>query len=269
MTNRIAALVLCSAALFAPRHNAVAYNSEDYYLDALKIADQHVQKRKARIWTAAFAPALSLIQARFGRSYRVGDFWEVAAEQRVASMAKRTSDRENSKEQSGVMGIFRYEVIEIREGEKSEAVIRITQLAKWGVKVVDPNVQSLTLQMDQDPGIQAAPRQLTLFERTASRTSSKRISFQSSMLEFFPLDFSDPIHSQHGEPATWSPPLKGQLLKLAKQSGWKLNISSTVVFEESDFFGRPVKFFWQAGSPWPSYLETPQGFAILLSQGEA
>lgn len=245
--------------------SAIADPAQDYYREALRVADQHVQKQKRREAEGASALSSSLIRELLGRYYQVGDRWEVAAAQRISALSRPIVEPGPQRDSVGAVGVFRYEVVEIASGATPQVVLQVTQLAKHGVRVADPRVQFLRLKMSD--ALRQGQKTYVLAgsgERVDVIPQGIRSGFTS--LEFFPLDVPELSDPDVSESVAAVPELPAELSRVARAAGWTPKPAAGRWYDQSDFFGRPVRFLWERGKLWPTYLETPQGIAILLDR---
>src|SRR5205823_460595 len=73
---------------------AYAAMSQEDYQRALKIAEQHVQRKKSRFASRAngLTGSATLLRNLYGRTYQVGDHWDVAVYQSEATQMRMTSE---------------------------------------------------------------------------------------------------------------------------------------------------------------------------------
>lgn len=229
---------------------ATAGMSESEYLRALKIAQKKVEGRSSRLSQARLQPGGSL---PFARAYQVGDRWEVAAWQRDTGMMRKIDDPTHAHPAGGKLGIFRYEVTAV----SPEVTLKITQLSE-----VDSRFESMTLVM----GSGAAQSSKSYRLRSGSRAlhvSPQGIRSRMTVLELFPLDIPEISGAEEFRPESF-PELPETLAQALARSGYSIDLERTVGFEQDDFFGRPIRALWQTGDPWPAYLSTPGGVAVLI-----
>ncbi len=256
--------------------------SEDDYFKSLRIADQYVRKLKDRnaadtpagaSGLEARAPRRSDLRSLQGRSYRVGDQWEVIAwrsdKMQVAAMMSSPSDHPPLRQE---MAAFRYTVVSVADGASGVAEIRIEPIEAYGLALFDPRVKSVTIRTDVKlsqytktyvfsvPGVMGMKKEVTV------PVSADGIRSGITPLELFPIDMPR-LEMGDGSRVTKVPELPPVLLPIAKSSGYKLRADEGSWFEETDFFGRPIQMLWRTGEPWPAYLKTPYGVAILVSRG--
>jgi hypothetical protein len=270
MTNRTGALALSClawiAGAFPASGRAESDPREAHYLEALRIADRHVRKRRARAAAGPFALSASRLRERTGRGWQVGDRWVVAAVARISPMARRTGDPAHQVERVGEISRFRYEVIAVWSGAQPEAVMRVTPIVPAGGVAVDAHVRSVRVRMREDLQPLGRDYDYTAAGRAARRAVGARPVV--SPLELLPLELpATPDPDDGAEPRELPRPPRG-LAEAARASGWAPRLANSRWFEESDPYGRPVRYLWERGRPWPSYLETPHGYALLLGESE-
>jgi hypothetical protein len=237
------------------------------YSEALKIADEYVKKqRAAQIENRSQALSTSMVRALYGRYYEVGETWDVAAIHLDSSAMRRTSDPDQLRDREGRVGIFRYEVKKVTGGAHPEILVHVSQLSDFGKSPIDPKIQTVVLKVDD---------QLNENDKTYVRAgtptmvlsgSSTAMRTQATPLELYPLDVPD-VATADRATTSQMPELPSGLQAIASQVGWKPELGRSAWFDQSDFFGRPVQFLWQQGDPWPAFLKTPHGVAILIRKG--
>jgi hypothetical protein len=226
---------------------AHAMSPEDY-VAALKVADKGIARKKA-LASSAGALSAPLLRSLFGRPYQVGDRWEVAAYHQRPTMMRMSEDPARTGGGTGPVGIFLYEVVEVRPG--GEVSFRVTQ--RGGTSIA-PSVRAVTL---------AASERLRSTERSYDVGGGAASASRVGELALVPLDLPD-LETAERSDAESIPELPERLRAIAAGAGYRPDPSRGFWFEQDDFFGRPVQAFWQAGDPWPAYLRTPHGVAILL-----
>ena len=248
-----------------------SYAQADEYQDyqtALKIADQHVQRKKANS-SVPLAGALSSTRVKSvrGKYYEVGETWEVAAYQFESTQMRVVPSADQGREKNGLVGIFRYRVKEVKTGQNPRVVFEVTQLEKLGHKTIDPIVETLVLTMDEQSA-QSAKSYVMKNLGAPVGVSAQGIRAKISPLELFPLDIPD-VETAEAKKISQLPPLPEGLKAIASESSFSPNISNSVWFEQDDLFGRSIEMLWQKGDPWPSYMKTAHGVAILIRKGGA
>lgn len=247
------------------------------YLTQLKIAERKILRSKniktsdqpnpnrsePHLLTSAIPPLY------FGRNYQVGDSWRVAALQTDSSIMRMTSDPHHLRHLNQRIGIFRYRVIAIQDGSQPEFTIEVTQeseLSGSKFPLIDPRVEKLTLKM--------TPETVQTQKEYSFRGRSHRIQvapegLRSAVtpLEMYPLDIPEVFTAEKSVPTSF-PQLPAELQKLRSNPNL-INLTKSFWFEQDDFFGRPIQVLWQKGDPWPAYIKTANGIAILISLGDA
>ncbi len=234
---------------------ARAAMSEREYQSALKIADQYVQRRKGAAGSAG-AVSASLARSLLGRFYRVGDRWDVAAFHEIPTMVRKMELPEGHahlSQKEGLVGIFRYEVTDVVPGESPRVTVKVTQIAAYGQGIVDPQVERI---------------ELTIDDSLVQKEKVYQISGRSerTVLDVFPLNFADVATADRKEGPAALPELPSKLQAVATKAGYRPDLGRCSWFEQSDFYGRPVQVMWQQGDPWPSYLKTASGVAVLVGR---
>ena len=248
--------------LLVPKFSASAM-PPDEYLKALKIANRHVEKQKQRSSTHA-ALSSAFIKEFFGRYYKVGDWWEIAAVHIDPGTARMTNDPKSIESKERIVGIFRYEVVKVKGGESPEVILEVSQVRKNGLDEVDSKIDRIVMTVN-DRLIQG---EKTYFFRSDSRpVNIVPGAMRSSVtpLELLPLDSIDIKDADRSKLARF-PELPPKLSRVAQQAGFTPKLSSSFIFELMDFFGRPTTVIWQHGDPWPVYQKTAQGLAILIGK---
>lgn len=250
--------------LFAGLNSASGSLSEKDYVAALKMAEAKVQRQKAAAANPG-AISSSLLRTLYGRYYRVGDTWEVAAFQYDNPNMRMTANPEQLTIKKGRGGIFRYEVTELKNGPQPSITIQVTQISDRGLKPVDPRVEKLMLTMT-DSTVQTHKVYHFKGRPDPVPVSPDGLHSGIAILELFPLDVPEVITANRRE-ALNMPDLPEGLRQIASQMGFKPDLSRSQWFEQDDFFGRPVQVLWQQGDPWPAFMKTSNGAEILIRKG--
>ena len=240
---------------------------EKDYMEALKLAEQKVLREKAAQLAISSSPgALSstVIGSLYGHYYEKGDQWNVAAFLFDQTEARKISDPDYLKTKIKIGGIFHYEVDSVQTGAKPQVVLKVTQLSAYGLKPVDPHVESLSLTMND----QISQSEKAYSIQGASepvKVSPEGIHSAITLLELFPLDVPELLAAKRGTLPSL-PQLPDAAGDFAKQVGFKPDLSQSAWYEQDDFFGRPVEILWHHGDPWPAYIKTANGIAILIRE---
>jgi hypothetical protein len=261
--------------------NAVfpAFSSADMsdadYQAALSLAEKKVARTQGHSAARASlnsqhvnALSSSLIRALFGRTYQVGDHWDVASWSAGNTMARMTNDPEKLQLQTGRTALFRYEVVSVKPAPEPEVVLQVTQLENYGLKKVDARVKRLKLRFN-DKMLTSRKTYEMIDSQGVARTlavSPDAMHSAITPLELFPLDVPELTTAESSRPNAL-PTLPDALQSIADQTGYRLDLPKSSSFKQDDFFGREIQALWQQGEPWPSYLKTSNGVSILISKG--
>jgi hypothetical protein len=244
---------------FALATTAHASMSREDYLKALQIAQAKVDRVNGANNSRDEALSSSTIKMLYGRYYQVGDHWKVAAWYARSNQAAMSAPRTT---ESGSLGIFNYEVTDVKTGDTPTVTLKITQEDAFGAPPVDPKVRFIRLTMN-DRMVQNEKSYSLAGRDDLLKVSPEGIHSSLSPLELFPLDVPE-LTTAERQPATQVPALPSALDRIAKSQGFHPDLAQCEWFEQDDFFGRPIQVLWKSGNPWPSYLKTANGTAILL-----
>ena len=236
--------------------------SQDEYFAALKIAEKKVQRTQAMRTASANALSSSLLRSLFGRYYQVGDQWDVAAWRFDNPMSRKIGEGDLLKTKAVQGGIFRYEVVQVKNGANPQVNLKVTQLTEQGMVPVDPRVERLSLTMN-DKLMQSDKTYYFKGRAEGVKVSADGLRSGVTTLELFPLDVPE-VSTAEKETATAMPELPENVRSVAEKAGYKPDLGRSLWFEQDDFFGRPIQILWQQGDPWPAYFKTTGGVAILL-----
>lgn len=264
---QIVALLVIQAALSLTTLSNASMPEKDY-LAALKVADQKVQRLK-ELQSRENALSSGMVKLLFGRFYQPGDSWDVAAWQFDGSQRNHPAflkhHRLDTPGAFAAQGVFHYEVESIRTGLPSQIILKVTQTESFGMKIMDPRVKAIRLTMTD--GIVQSEKHYTLEGDTRPvRVFPDSLHTRISGLELFPLDVPD-ISTADKKSDFTLPELPPGIRSFSEQFSISPERKRSSWFEQEDFFGRPVQVLWQQGDPWPSYMKTVNGIAILIRQG--
>jgi hypothetical protein len=234
---------------------------EGLYKAALQVAQKKALK-KSLLNPNSGALSSTLIKSLLGRYYTKGDNWDVAAWQVSHSGMRRLDDPKYLQDRIGTPGLFHYEVISVKNGLKPEVVLQVTQKEGPGFSTIDAKVSELHLTMND----QLHQSEKTYFFKDQSselHVSPEGVHSRMTPLELFPLDVPE-VTTADLQTRTELPELPQVIQTFTNKIGFKPDFSKSTWFEQDDFFGRPVQILWQHGDPWPSYLKTTNGIAILI-----
>jgi hypothetical protein len=231
------------------------------YYDGLKVAQAKLD-RKDRQLHAAAGLSSSVVGQFFGRPYRVGDTWRVAAWIPDPSIMRQTSDPASMQPKRGRGGIFQYVVTSIHGGEVD---VRITQVDAPGAPLVDPHVTSLDIKISLAGGFEQKAKTYALAGSGKTFTASHEgVHVPVSYLELFPLEAPELTTAMRGD-VKEIPQIPAGLQALAGGTSPKIDPQRAARFEQDDFFGREIEAIWRQGDPWPVYMNTTNGTAVLIS----
>ena len=240
--------------------SAYAYENYTDYLAALKVADRYVQKKKQASVNRMGALSTSPVSELFGRYYQEGDSWDVAAVRIDPNMAPGADGDKISPP-----AIFHYQVTRVSTGWSSGIEIHVTQIEQFGAKVVDAKVKEIVLLLNGK--FQEQSKKYIMNGTNQPVVGSvDGMGGNFSGLEFFPLDIFDIATADKSQP-TVLPEIPLPLSKISAQTAFKIDASRSRLFDQEDFFGRSVQAIWQAGDPWPAFIRTPHGIAVLIKKG--
>jgi hypothetical protein len=242
---------------------------EQLYKEALRVANQKVLRQKqnlAQESSHSSALSSSMIKSMFGRFYQIGDSWDVAVWPISQVHLAMTSTP------VGEGGLIHYEITDIKNGTHPSVTLKITQQASNGLKIIDSKVEYVSLEFSDQfvIGKKSFHLKNEALGITASthgvRTGRGPYSPIISPLDLLPIDVPD-ITTAESAAASEFPALPNPVKDIADQSGIKPDLNQCTFFKQEDFFGRPIEVLWQKGNPWPSYIKTSTGIALLTRKG--
>ena len=250
--------------LFVSSPSPLGASSEKQYLASLHDASDKVRMKKQKN-SLSQALSTSLILKLLGRYYQIGDRWRVLSWIYQHSLLPKLQPSQAESPSFSAGGLFEYEVRDIKPGLKPEITVSITQIAHPELPPVDPQVKELLITLDDQLMEQKKLYVLTHPNHTLSIPSGG-VGPSLSPLGLYPLELPDVLSAEENQKPPL-PELPPPLQKWANRFSWKMNRARTTAFQQDDFFGRPIEFFWEKGQPWPSYLKTPRGISLLIESG--
>ena len=227
---------------------ALADMPKDLYSKMSKIAEEKVKRQKTATQNlnilalnsggrTASVPSIipSIVMEH---SYRVGERWTVATWPIIQTPIRMAGLTKDNQPQVGRMSLFDYEVVETNNKIPTEIKIKITVIKSQDLPIGHSETRSLTL------------------------------GVQDKMVGRFPPDIPD-VSEAIRNPKASLPTLPGTIAKNAEKIGYRPDLPLCNAYDREDFFGRPVHILWQPGSPWPEYLETSRGIALLVKNQDA
>ena len=252
-------LVASAVATFAAIQSLAA--PPEYYLEALRAAQAKVDRGAAASRPAPTTGLRASAALATPSTYRVGDHWDVIAWSETSPQARMVPPPEGraAPEPTGRLGYFRYEVIQATPVVR----LRVSPLEVAGVPHPDRRIEALELTLDSSRQVTDKVYHLT-GNKIRARVSAQGVHSRISALELFPLDLPELATA---EPTAWTalPSLPYGLASLSARFPLTADPARSTWFEQDDFFGRPVQVLWQQGDPWPRYLKTPAGIALLVT----
>ena len=243
-------------------HTAQSAMPEKDYLEALQLA----QKKAVRAQVSRSRSenlSSSLLKSLYGKYYEVGDSWNVAAWQlKPTSPMGKAEDPNLNGKQLGPGGIFHYEVISVKNGINPEFTLKITEVSTPDFPRIDPKIESINLRVSNELAVKMKTNTLSEGYKEPS-FSSTHLPMGSSFLNLFPLEVPE-LSSADRKAASALPVLPAKIQEYVKKVAFAPKLDQSIWMEQDDFFGRPIEMIWQQGSPWPSYLKTVNGIAILV-----
>jgi len=276
MDQRWVKWVVCVLGASLTATAASAMTERDYF-SALQFADQHVRKLKDRRTSRAgallSAPAVeqSDLVSLHGRPWKKGDHWLVVMlKSEELRAAPPSAEGELSHTRRPELALFEYQVVESQPG--GDVWVRVEPRSDWGILPVDPRVRSILLRTDES--LRQKSKQYIFGTTHWLAAPEVRVGVSPdglrspiTPLELYPLDLPR-LDLGEGKRVLELPALPEPLRAVAKSTGYRIEPSQGMWFEEQDFFGRPVSLFWRQGDPWPAYLKTPYGVSLLI-EGES
>jgi hypothetical protein len=141
----------------------------------------------------------------------------------------------------------------------------VTQLSAPGSPAVDARVRSIALTVSTEGGgfTQASKTYQLTEGRKDFTASAEGLHAPVSYLELLPLEAPNLTSAVRGE-AKGMPELPAELRVMAEGAPLTLDPARAARFEQDDFFGRSVEAIWRQGDPWPVYMKTANGVAVLV-----
>lgn len=197
------------------------------YNKDLEIAEKSVVKRMNFREITAGLQS-SAARTMRGRSYRNGESFVVAAWQVNHSNTKVSSDTTREYIQGGLF--------KIRLKEKTPS--------------------------DKATPVEINPLSSPLF----AKVDKKQVRTELVPIDVTLLTMRESLDQARSHPQK-APVLPPQLRATAEKLGFKPDPQNGRWFDETDFWGRPVRIFWEEGDPWPTYMESSNGISILVHEG--
>jgi len=254
---------------------ASASSLEEYNQQGLDLAQKKISRQKrfsheallsARLHGGHNFSALEVGTASiFGRGYKVGDTWDVAAWQIQSATMRKMSDPDMLSPNVRSGGTFHYEVTSVKPGDDSEITVKVTQTAQDGMKMLDHHIDGMFMTFC-DHGVQSDKSYAVRGLTHLVPVSPEGLRGKNTQMELLPLDVPEVSTAERSQ-VTSLPTLPTEIQNFAEKIGYQPNLSKSTWMEQDDFFGRPVQMLWEKGNPWPSYMRTANGISILIRKG--
>ncbi|HAR41466.1 MAG TPA: hypothetical protein DCS07_02350 [Bdellovibrionales bacterium] len=245
-------------------------DERELYSKALSIAQGKVLRDRAAAANRPGALSTSSSALLFGRPYQKGDSWDLAVwrlnqTQEMLRPAPTLAASELRDPIVAESGLFRFKVIQVSQDAAPVIEIEVTQLRQAGFSLIDPAVERILI--SGDGNFHPLKKQYFIKNRPEPfSVSPNGIRKVKSLIDFLPIDFI-PLDNAVREELRYPPRLPPAIREFAAKTGFKPDLSRSVWLEQDDFFGRPIQALWEHGDPWPSYIKTPHGIALLVRKG--
>jgi hypothetical protein len=232
--------------------------SESVYLQSLQVAQAKLERVKHGVdmlHGLEGAEAMPWSQ----HAYHVGESWHVAVWTQDSSIMRSTAEPGALQSTRGRGGVFLYQVLAVTPAQT--ITLRITQENVAGWPPVDARVQSVELTL----ALGEMPTQVKKTYRLDGKdfsASPEGMHAPVTYLELFPLDAPELASAIRTAPTSF-PRLPSQLGTLVGAAP-HVDPAHAAQFELDDFFGRKIETIWRQGEPWPVYMNTSNGTAVLL-----
>lgn len=243
------------------------------YVAALQIAQRKAERQRlaqeiANTPATASHSAHSGYARAIGRKYKVGETWDVIAWRLDRPISRMTNQEEHLRTLVRESGIFRYEVLSLSSDASPNITLRVTQIEGDNVRKVDPQVDHLILTLtDQMVEKQKVISFVDRPNPVAVSHQGLRSGELQTLLEVFPLDVPEVLTAERAM-IRQLPELPQKVQEFVANTGFKPDFSQSTWYLQDDFFGRPIEALWERESPWPTYLRTSNGIALLIRRGD-
>jgi len=231
------------------------------YFTLLGIAAKAVRAQKNAVPASSEGGPISAVAA-LGlerRPLQVGEKWRVSFTPSNDSIARMSMDPVDLQESKRNPLFFEFRVTNISQttsGRLAQVEVKQddTQVRKG--YLADPRVDSILITLNERFGL--------VRKEIRYRDGRAPGQFQESPQEnvvsgfsAYPIDLPN-VSTVSGETLRDIPAaLKGRI---------KVDLAHTLDFQFSDLYARPMRAIWQDSDPWPVYVESPAGIAVLISK---
>jgi hypothetical protein len=235
--------------------------SADTIRTAMDAAELHVEKQKAKQEIHSThslsdsASGLGLAVPPTPASYKQGDQWNIVSYQELP-----LNSPGNSK--SGRSAAFHYQVSSVDE---QSIRIRVTPIAAFGLKNIDPKVQYADFVYSKDLKLTAKYYKLQGYSDLIP-LSPDNFKVGVSVMEGFPLEIPQISDAEKDDAFNYNPQFTSTFQTAIQASGYSGFSVMEPCWTTWDFFGRHIQSIWPSGQPFPSLMKTTQGYSVLARQ---
>jgi hypothetical protein len=262
-------LGLVGFTLFSIVRAQADWTPSDYQM-LIQSAEKYVEKQRAKQELHQMAihgqntNVLSLAAMNLGLStspsaptYKTGQEWNVVAYQELPLAAS-----ENTL-QNGRSAAFHFQVI---SSDPSTGLrIRVRPITAYGLSNVDSKVQYADFIYSNDLKLTAKYYKLRGY-RDPIPLSPDNFKVGVSVMEGYPLELPQITDAEKDDSCNMQPALPSTFKKAIDQAGYAAFTTTDTCWMNADFFGRSIQSIWPETQPFPTYLKTTQGYAVLARQ---
>jgi hypothetical protein len=258
MKNALYGLLII--ATFTPKVHADP--SPDSIRTAMDAAEAHLEKQKAKHElhnTHTLTPEaanLGLALPPQPATYKPGDQWNIVGYQELPLGSPSNSAF------SGRSAAFHFEVTSV---DDENIRVRVTPIAAYGLRNIDPRVQYADFTYSKDLKLTAKTYKLHGYPDPIP-VSPDNFKVGVSVMEGFPLEIPQISDAEKDDTFNYAPQFPSTFKSATSQAGFSgLSVMDTC-WTTWDFFGRSVQSIWPSGQLFPTLIKTTQGYAVLARQ---
>jgi hypothetical protein len=261
MKNALYSLVALSMMGLHP-HPVLADPTPDQIKTALDAAEAHVRTQKAKHEirvTHVLSPAASALGLAIPPTpapYKTGDQWDVVSYQELPLNASSKILH------SGRSAAFHYQVSSV---DDQSIRIRVTPIAAYGLKNIDPKVQFADFVYSKDLKLTAKYYKISGYPDPIS-LSPDNFKVGVSVMEGFPLELPEITDAEKDSTFNYSPEFTATYNSAIASAGYSGLSVMEPCWTTWDFFGRHIQSIWPSGQPFPTLMKTTQGYSVLARQ---
>jgi hypothetical protein len=251
MKNALYGLLII--ATFTPKVHADP--SPDSIRTAMDAAEAHIEKQKAKHelhHTHTLTPeaaSLGLAIPPTPATYKVGD-----QELPLGSPSNSAF--------SGRSAAFHFEVTSV---DDQNIRVRVTPIAAYGLRNIDPRVQYADFTYSKDLKLTAKTYKLHGYADPIP-VSTDNFKVGVSVMEGFPLEIPQISEAEKDDMFNYAPQFPTTFKSAITQAGFSGLSVMDPCWTTWDFFGRHIQSIWPSGQPFPTLIKTTQGYAVLARQ---